>query len=153
MAWAISGLARMHSFSFLQYFYSVHVPSQSSLKLHLAMSSFLNLFLETPPQIEFPSFSLYNPSHFSLFRITLSPWLTVRTSCFTWIRHLSSSSTSMDIRLYRASGTYWTASRACIVISLYVTLIVPMPMTSQVKLSTILTVHSSFASKKLNSSF
>ena len=110
------------------------------------------LILETPPQIEFSSFSLYNSPHFSPFRIR-SPWLTVTTPFYTWIRHPFSSSTLMDIRLYHASGTYRTASIAHTVPSLPVTLIVPVPMTSQAEPSTILTIPSSFATKKLLNSF
>jgi len=55
----------------------------------------------------------------------------------------------MDIRLYRAFGTYRTASRACNFPSLLVILTVLVPVTSQVELSTILIVHSSFATKEL----
>jgi len=71
------------------------------------------------------------------------------TACCTWIRH-SSSSTPMNIRLYRASRTYQIASRARTVLSFSVTLTVLVPMTSQAEPSTILTISSSFATKELN---
>ena len=130
MAWAISGLARMHPFSFSQYFDPVHVLLQSFLKLHLAMSSFSSLSLKLHLELSFlPSACI--TFHTSPFRITSSLSLTVTKPCCTWIRHPSSLSTLIDIRLYRASRTYRTASRACTVPSLHVTLTVRVPVTSQ----------------------
>ena len=64
------------------------------------------LIIETPTRTEFSSFNLYKLSHFSPFRIIMSLWLTVMIPYCTWMQHSSSSSTPMDIRLYRTSGTY-----------------------------------------------
>jgi len=140
----------MQFFFFSQHFL-VHVAVFLEAPPRDELSS--KLILETLPRTEFSSFSLYNPPHFSSFRITISSWLTMTTPYCTWIRNPSSSSTPMNIRLYHASGTYRTAFRARIVLSLSITLIVSVSMISQAEPSTILRVPSSFATKELNNSF
>ena len=89
MPCAISDFARMHTFSFLQHFDPIHVPSQSSLKLHLVMSSLPSLLLKLYLELSFLTSACIS-LHISLFfRITLSSWLTVMTLCCAWIRHPS----------------------------------------------------------------
>jgi len=108
------------------------------------------LIPDVSPRIEFSSFNLYSHPQFSPFRITRSLWLTVKTSYCTWT----------DILLHRVplwildcTKTYQITSRACLISSLSATLIILVPMTLQVEPSTILTIHFSFATKELNSSF
>ena len=144
MSWAISGFTRMHFFSFLQHFNPVHVPSQSSLKIHLAMSSLLSLSLKLQLELSF-FLQLVYPSTLLSFQNYPSPWLIVTTPCCTWIRHPPLSSTLMNIRLYCASRTYRTAFRARTNPSLPVILTVSVLMILQAEPPTILTISFSFA--------
>ena len=88
MPWAISCFAGMYHFSFRQHFNLIHVSSQSSLKIHLAMSSLPSFSLKLHLELSFLPSSLYIHPHFSPSNIAMSPGLTIKKSCCTWIRIL-----------------------------------------------------------------
>ena len=112
MAWAISSYARMHPFSFPQHFDPVHVPLQSSLKLHLAMNSLPRLSLKLHLKLSFL------PSACITLHTSLLPALPCLLD-WLWRRLVALGS---DILFRRAPlrildcivppGTYQTASRA-----------------------------------------